>query len=258
MNNLLFLILVGIAVAAAAGYLGSFMVVKRMSLVGDALTHVALPGMAVALTFGFSPILGAFAALALAIFGVWYLQEHSEIYPEALIGVVFTASLALGVLITPEAELLEALFGDIEKITPIEGLLAIIISFLIILITRKISKKMILGVISEELAKSAGIAISKLNLVYLLLVGVVVALGVKFVGTLLMGALVIVPAAAAKNISRSFKNYSLFSALIGILSAVIGVSLAYLFQFPAGPVIVLTSAAIFVLTFFLRKGESVC
>jgi len=167
MNNLLFLILVGIAVAAAAGYLGSFMVVKRMSLVGDALTHVALPGMAVALTFGFSPILGAFAALALAIFGVWYLQEHSEIYPEALIGVVFTASLALGVLITPEAELLEALFGDIEKITPIEGLLAIIISFLIILITRKISKKMILGVISEELAKSAGIAISKLNLVYL-------------------------------------------------------------------------------------------
>jgi len=95
-------------------------------------------------------------------------------------------------------------------------------------------------------------------LVYLLLVGVVVALGVKFVGTLLMGALVIVPAVAAKNISRSFKNYSLFSALIGILSAVIGVSLAYLFQFPAGPVIVLTSAAIFVLTFFLRKGESVC
>jgi len=254
MTNLLFLIIVGVFVAAAAGYLGSFMVVKRMSLVGDALTHVALPGMAIALTLGISPVLGALIFLTLAIIAVWYLQEHSEVYPEALVGVIFTASLALGVLITPEPDLLEALFGNIERINITEGTIAIVISLLIVVVTRLISKKMILGIISEELAKSGGILISKLNLIYLLLVGVVVALGVKFVGTLLMGALVIVPAVSAKNIARSLKDYYLFSILFGILSAAVGVTVAATFHITPGPAVVLTGISIFIITYLVRNS----
>ena len=254
MTNLLFLIIVGVFVAAAAGYLGSFMVVKRMSLVGDALTHVALPGMAIALTLGISPVLGALIFLTLAIIVVWYLQEHSEVYPEALVGVIFTASLALGVLITPEPDLLEALFGNIERINITEGTIAIVISLLIVVVTRLISKKMILGIISEELAKSGGIPISKLNLIYLLLVGVVVALGVKFVGTLLMGALVIVPAVSAKNIARSLKDYYLFSILFGILSAAVGVTVAATFHITPGPAVVLTGISIFIITYLVRNS----
>lgn len=252
-TNLLFLILVGVFVAAAAGYLGSFMVVKRMALVGDALSHVALPGMAIALTFNFSPILGAFIALMLALIGIWYLEETSEIYTEALVGVFFTASLALGVLITPQAELLEALFGNIEKITLLEGLAAILISFVVIVVTKLISQKLILGVISDELAKSTGIAMAKINFIYLFLVGTVVALGVKFVGTLLMGALVIVPAASAKNISRGLKSYYVFSILFGILSAVIGVVTAEFLHIATGPAVVLVSIVFFILTYLLKN-----
>jgi ABC-type Mn2+/Zn2+ transport system permease subunit len=252
-TNLLFLILVGSMVGIAAGYLGSFMVLKRMSLVGDALTHVALPGMAIALTFNFSPTLGAFLALTLAVIGVWYLEKTSSIYPETLMGIFFTASLAIGLLITPEPELLEALFGNLEKVTTTEGILTVIVSLLFIFFTWLISKKLLMGIVSEELAKSMNISISKYNLFYLLLVGGVVALGVKFVGTLLMGALVIVPAASAKNISRGIKDYYLFSALFGLLSAVIGLTLASILHISSGPAVVLTSISFFIITYIFKK-----
>lgn len=252
-SNLLYLVIVGAFVGAAAGYLGSFMVLKRMSLVGDAMSHVALPGMAIAIALNFSPIIGAMVALTIAVIGIWYFSETSTVYPEALVGVFFTASLAIGVLITPEPDLLEALFGNLEKISLAEGLFAIVFSILIILITKSISKSLILGVVSEELAKSLGISSRKINLIYLLMVGAIVALGVKFVGTLLMGALVIIPAASAKNISRGIKNYYFLSIMFGVLSAIIGAFAAEVFSLATGPVVVLTSILFFGVTYLLKK-----
>jgi ABC-type Mn2+/Zn2+ transport system permease subunit len=245
-------LIVGIFVGAASGYLGSFMVLKRMSLVGDALSHVALPGIAIALMMGQPPILGAFIALTLAVIGIWYFQKTSNLYSDALVGIFFTTSLAIGVLITPEPDLLEALFGNIQKLTPLDAILAIIISVAIILLTRYISKKLMLGIISEELSQSLKISAGRNNLIYLLLVGTVVALGVKFVGTLLTGALVIIPAASAKNLSGSLSGYSLWSILIGIASSVLGVLVAALVHSPPGPVVILTSVAIFLLTYSYR------
>ena len=252
-TNLLFLLLVGIFVGGAAGFLGSFMVLKRMSLVGDAFTHVALPGLAIGLMLNIDPMLGAFAALVLAALGIWYLEETSRIYPEALVGIFFTGALAVGILITPEPELLEALFGDIQSITAVEGLVAIAASILITLVAYLISRKVILGIISEELARSLKISNKAVNLLYLLLVTGVVTLGIRFVGTLLMGALVIVPAAAARNISRSLVSYYLFSALFGVASAALGVYLSSLYAIPSGPAVVLASLGFFGGTFLLKK-----
>jgi len=240
-------------VGAASGYLGSFMVLKRMSLVGDALSHVALPGMAIAITFGINPMLGALLALTLAVIGIWYMGEKSEIYPEALVGVFFTASLAIGILITPEPELFEALFGNLEKIGFSDGLITIAAATLIFLVTAQISRQLLLGVVSEDLAKSAGIKISKVNLVYLLLVGLVVALGVKFVGTLLTGALVIVPAASAKNMAKSLIGFHFWASFIGVFSAVVGILIAKFLEIPSGPSVVLVSIAIFILSYIFKN-----
>ena len=252
-NNLIFLLLVGALVGAASGYLGSFMVLKRMSLVGDALSHVALPGIAIALTAGVNPMLGAFVALVIAIIGIWYLSEHSEVYPEALVGVFFTASLSIGLLLTPEPDLLEALFGNIDKIGIADGVMVIAGALLIFVVTAAISKKLLLGVVSEDLAKSQKVNISKINLIYLLLVAVVVALGVKFLGTLLTGAMVIVPAVTAKQLSKSLKSYHLLSLGFGIASAVLGILLARNFGIASGPAVVLTSIAFFIASHFFRK-----
>lgn len=252
-SNLLFQIIVGAFVGAAAGYLGSFMVLKRMSLVGDALSHVALPGMAIAIALNYSPIIGALVALTIAVIGIWYFSETTSLYPEALVGVFFTASLAIGILITPEPDLLEALFGNIEKINLTEGLLAIALTIFIILVTRSFAKILILGVVSEELVKSLGVSSRKFNLIYLLMVGAIAALGVKFVGTLLMGALVIIPAVSAKNLSHGIKSYYLLSITFGVLSSVIGAFAANFFSVSTGPAVVMVSVFFFAVTYLVKK-----
>ena len=252
-TNLLFLIFVGALVGASSGYLGSFMVLKRMSLVGDALSHVALPGMAIAITLAINPMLGALIALTLAVIGIWYLGEKSEIYPEALVGVFFTASLAIGILVTPEPELLEALFGNLESIGTMDGLITIAGAIVIFWATRLISKKLLLGVISEDLATSTGVNMPRVNLIYLLLVGLAVALGVKFVGTLLMGALVIVPAVSAKNLAKSISNFQFLASILGVLSIFFGILIAKWLGISSGPPVVLVSIAFFGLSYLLKK-----
>lgn len=252
-TNLHLLILMGALVGASSGYLGSFMVLKRMSLVGDALSHVALPGIAIALSFGINPMLGAFVALLVAIIGVWYLSEKTDGYTESLVGIFFTASLAIGILITPEPEVFEALFGNIDKVTKLDGLFIVLGSILIFTITKLISKKLMLGIVSEDLAKAQKINVSQINLIYLLLVGLVVALGVKFLGTLLTGALVIIPAVTAKNMARSIRSYHIISILIGLTSFVVGILIAGVYGLATGPIVILSGILIYLFgNFFAR------
>lgn len=252
-TNILFLLFVGALVGAASGFLGTFMVLKRMSLVGDALSHVALPGIAIALTFGINPMLGALVALVLATFGVWYLSEHSEVYPEALVGVFFTASLSIGLLLTPEPELLEALFGNIDKIGIQDGILTLVGAVIIFVVTLLISKKLLLGVVSEDLAKSQKINISNINLSYLLLVALVVALGVKFLGTILTGAMVIIPAASAKNLAKSIKGFHFLAIVIGIISSIAGILIAKYFGIASGPAVVLSAVLLFIFSYVFKN-----
>lgn len=245
-------IIVALFVGAAAGYLGSIMVLRRMALVGDALSHIALPGMGIALTFGLNPFLWAFIFLAVATWIIWLLEGKTKIPTEALVGILFTASLAAGILITPKIELIEALFGDISKVTFLDGVLAVALSIVVFIIGKKIYRGLILGTISEDLATSSGVKLRKINLVFLILVSIIVALGVKVVGTLLMGALVIISATAAKNFSRSISTYTFLSILFGLVSAPAGLILARYFDFTPGPVVVLVSVFIFLIS-LLRK-----
>lgn len=239
--------------AAASAYLGSIMILKRMALVGDALTHVALPGMAIAISLSINPTIGAFVALTLAVVGIWYLEKSSDTYPEALVGVFFTASLALGVLLTDEVELLEALFGNIEKLSLMDGAITISLSIFVIVATYLLSKKLLISIVSEEMAITSGIKVHRINLFYMLLVGLIVSLGIKFVGTLLMGALVIVPAVAAKNLTKNMSSYFLVSVLFGVVSAILGIIIAVSSGFSVGAMVVTVSIVLYILSYAVKK-----
>ena len=254
MNDPLFLQLtVGILIGLGAGYLGSFMILKRMSLVGDVISHVALPGIAVALMFEVNPFFGAFAALFLAIIGIWLLEKKTELPSETLVGIFFALSLAVGILITPEPELLEALFGNIAKIALADVLITAVLTAVMFVIMAKIYRGLTLSIISKELAKSVGVNISKTGFLFLLLVAIVVALGLKVAGTFLMGALVIVPAAAAKNISVNLKHYTTLSGIFGAVSGLGGILIATHFNLHPGPIVVLTSGVIFLATLIFKR-----
>lgn len=252
-SSFLMSLLVGLFVGGAAGLLGSFMVLKRMSLVGDALTHVALPGVALGLLFGFNPFFGAFGFLALAVLAIWKIGETTKLPTETIVGIFFALSLAAGILLTPKLELLEALFGDISKTQIFDALFAILGSLAVFLITAKIYKKFMLAVISEDVAKSAGVSVEKINLLFLILVALVVALGVKVVGTLLMGALVIIPAASAKNFSGKMQSYISLSVIFGIFSVGAGLFLAKILNLPPGPMVVLASIVPFLVSLLAIK-----
>jgi len=235
----------GISVGFAGGYVGSLMVLKRMALVGDALSHVALPGLALGILFHFNPFFGAFAFLFSAAVLTWYIEKTTRLFPEAIIGVLFVTALAVGILLTPEVDLLEALFGDIATVSAVDALLAIAISAPTVVVARLVYRRVVLSILSEELARSTGINVALINFVYLFLVTVVVAVGIKIVGTVLVGALVVVPAAAMKNISRSLSSYALLSGVTGIVSAGSGIVLANYLGLPAGPLVVTVGTAIF-------------
>ncbi len=254
-NNVGLSVLVGIFVGGAAGYLGSLMILKRMALVGDALSHVALPGMGLALLWHVNPFIGAFVALILGISAIWLVETKTKLPTEALVGVVFTVSLAVGVLLTPEPELIEALFGDITKVTPFDLLLAAVLSIIVLFVAKRIMAKMVLATLSEDLAKANGVAVDKMNFIYLLLVATIVALGIKVVGTLLMGALVIIPAAASKNVHTTLRGYSYTAFIFGLLSMVIGILIGLFFDLAPGPSAVLVSTVFFVFSIVIRKSR---
>ena len=252
-NSLYLQLLVGTLIGLGSGYIGSFMVLRRMSLVGDALSHVALPGIAVALLIGINPFIGAFAALVVAILGIWALEKKTELPSETLVGIFFTLSLALGLLLTPEPELLEALFGNISKINIIDAALTGIFTVFIFMAIRRLAKGLMLSIVSKDLAKSVRIPVDKMNLIFLLLVAVVVALGLKVAGTLLMGSLVIIPAAASKNISVSLSRYTATAAVFGGLSAFSGIWVANYFNIVPGPIVVLAGGIVFLITLLFKK-----
>ncbi len=203
MTNPFFLsLMVGAFVGGAAGYLGSLMVTRKMALVGDALGHVALPGMGLALLLKVDVTLGAFVFLALGILLIWRLGEKTSLSSETVVGIVFVSSLAMGFLIVPEPELLESLIGDIGKVSFPWALVSVGVSIGVAILVNRIYPGMMLMSISVDLASVEGIAATRYNLIYLAAIALIVSIGVKVTGSLLVGALVIIPPATARMISR--------------------------------------------------------
>jgi ABC-type Mn2+/Zn2+ transport system permease subunit len=252
LDTLILSLLIGIFVGLSAGYLGSLMVLEKMALVGDAMSHVALPGLAIGILFNFNPFIGAFIFLFVSAVLIWHVQRVTRISFEALVGATFTLALAIGIIIIPETELLEALFGDITNVLLIDAIVATLISVATVLLTRGIYKKLVLAMISEDLAISKGINVARTNLLYLFLVSLVVAIGIKIVGTLLVGFLVIVPAIAAKNLSSDISRYSLLSMIFGAVAAFSGILLSASLSLPPGPMVVFSGITIFAATIIVN------
>lgn len=245
-NNQFILILIsGIFTAFAVSFLGAFIVVKRMALVGDVLSHVALPGIGLALMFGYDPFYGAAAFLISAAFGTWWVERKTAVPPEAIIGVFFTASLALGVILVPGEELFESLFGNLFAIGYREAAIIIMVSILIFILTLILSRRLTLGIIAPDLAKSIKQRPDLSYLGFLLLFALSVALGVKLIGSMLMGALTILPAVSARNFSWNLKSFLSFSVVMGTAMTAIGILISNTFNFPPGPAVILTGVFFF-------------
>lgn len=253
-NQFIFSLVTAIFVAGAGAYLGTLMLGKRMSLVAGPLGHLTLPGIALALVYGFDVSLGAIPFLLLGIVLIWLFEMRTKLPLEALTAIVFASGVAVTFLFLPVHEVEEALVGDISKIGLWGTVIAILISAMVVIVTNKIFPKIALMTVSEDLAKTEGVNIKIYQFLYLILIGLIVALGVKLVGGLLTAALVAIPASTARNLSKDLSQYAFYSVAVGVISAIVGIFLFKIYGLPAGPMIILASAVLFLVSLIFKRG----
>jgi ABC-type Mn2+/Zn2+ transport system permease subunit len=248
MSTLLLSLISGVFIGGAAGYLGTLMLSRRMALVAGPLGHLTLPGLALALLWGFDVSVGAFPFVIVGVILIWMLERRTRLPMEALTALVFASGVAIAFLFLPLEQAETALVGDISKVDAGGMVLSVAASLAVVLALKVAYPQLVLGSISEELAAAEGISVRRFNFLYLFLIAVVVALGVRIVGGLLTAALVAIPPLAARNLGRNLKQYILGATICGAGSAALGVALSEFLGLPAGPLIVLVSGAIFLVT----------
>lgn len=242
------------AMAVAAGLVGCFVIMRRMALAADALSHVALPGIGVALALGFHPLFGAAAMLFFGALLVWGLERRTRIATETIIGVVFSAALAIGSLMSSGEELIEALFGGAGRLTVAETAFGLIAAGAVVFFILEQKSSLVLALVSPEIGRTAGINVERLNLVFLGTFALTVALGLRYLGVLLMGSLIIIPAATAKGVTRTLTGMLVAAVVVAVLATVAGTLVAEVLHRPTGPVIISVAAAMFVFSLLWRKA----
>ncbi len=241
--------LAGIGVALAAAPLGCFVVWRRMAYFGDATAHAAILGVALSLTFQMSVFTGALAVALLMALTVTLLAGRGYAM-DTLLGVLAHSALAFGLVAVSflsgvRIDLMAYLFGDILAVS--RGDLAVIwggAALVVGLIGWRWSQ-LLTATLNEELAYASGYNPKREQLVLTLSLAITVAVAIKVVGVLLIAAMLIIPAAAARNLARSPEAMALIAATIGTVSSVVGLRAAYIFDTPAGPSIVCVAAILF-------------
>lgn len=246
-------LLVAGGMAAAAGLVGSIAVMRRMALASDALSHVALPGVALALLLHVSPVAGGFVALVVGTLLVWALEYRTRIPTEAVIGVLFSAALAVGSLMASGENLLEALLGTSGTAGSLEAMLGLTTATLVIVFMIRARSRLIVRLVSPDLVGTLGVSVPKLDLLYLLAFGLTVALGLRFLGVLLMGSLIIIPATTAMHVARSLRSMQIVAVASAVGSTLLGTVIANRTGVSTGPIIIVIAATLFLCSLFVRS-----
>jgi ABC-type Mn2+/Zn2+ transport system permease subunit len=248
-------IILSVGMAVAAGLVGCFAVMRRMALASDAMSHVALPGIGLAVAFHVHPLLGGVAALVAGTALVWGLERRTRISTETVIGVVFSLALAMGSMLATGEELIDALFGSPGSLEPWEVATGLAGAAAIAAFVLTQRNRLVLAQVSADMARTAGVKIARLELSYLLAFSLTVALGLRFLGVLLMGSLIIIPAATAKLIARSLQEMLAIAVVCAVLSTLIGEAVASRLGRPTGPMIIAVAAALFFAGLPLRRAR---
>jgi len=249
--------------ALAAGLVGSFALMKRMSLAGDVVSHIALPGLGLAMLCGINPLVGAAAALFLGTILIWHLQKSATLTTDVAIGVIFTAALAIGTVLTPSDDLIEALFGGFQSLSAIWFVAGVAAVSVIVAFVLAFRHQLILSLFSPELAAATSVNVSRLNLYFLLVFSLTVLLGVRFLGALLVGALIIVPAAIGRQLTHTLTAFLITSSVASVLSVLLGLIISRFYphftvgqvrlNLALGPAIIAIATILFLLSLLRKK-----
>jgi len=251
----------GILVAVLCAVLGVFLVLRRLSLIGDGLAHVTFGSVALALVLraqSFTVTLATIPLVLLASLGILKLTEKARIYGDAAIGIVSSLGIACGIVLAGVAggfnvDLFSYLFGNILSVSTTELLLAAGLFTLVIVTVGFFYYDLFAIAFDEDLARSSGIRVERVNALLVLLTALTVVLAMKVVGIMLISALLIIPPVTALQVARGFLATMATAAGCSVLSVVAGILLSFFFNLPTGGVIVLFNVALFMVAIAGKK-----
>ena len=256
MRNALFS---GILVSILCACVGTYVVLRGMSFVGDALAHGVLPGIATALLLGAPTILGAAAGAVVMMGGVGVVRRRTRLSADTAIGLLFVGMLALGVIITSRSasfagDITRILFGEILGVGREQlwwtGAAAVVVAILTFVFRRPFQ----LLCIDDDLAETSGFPAGRYNTLMMTMIGAVVVASFQTVGTLLVFGMLVAPAATAALFTRRIGTMMLVASVIGSASTWIGLLVSYHADYSAGASVVLTSVAFFIIGLVSRGG----
>jgi manganese/iron transport system permease protein len=246
-------LLVAVIVGIICAVVGSYLMVRRMSLLGDAISHSLLPGLAIAFVLGINIYVGAFVAGVISAVLIGWIHTRSPIKEDAAMGIVFSAFFALGITLitivqkTNKIDLNHFLFGNILGVTVSEVRDTAIIGAIVLLAVVLLYKELLFYCFDPTGAQATGMPVYWFNAGLMVLVALTVVASMKAVGVILVLALLITPAASAYLIVPRFHQVMILGSGIGVFSSVSGMYLSYYYNLPSGPAIVIVVSALFFL-----------
>jgi ABC-type Mn2+/Zn2+ transport system permease subunit len=248
----------GILVSIACAVAGTFIILRGLAFIGDALAHGVLPGIAVAILVGFSGILGAAIGAAVMIGGITLITQRSRLSTDTAIGLLFVGMLSLGVAIVSRSnsfsgDLTRILFGEILGISIQSIIIQLVATVVILAIAVICARPFLLLSFDPEQAEVAGFSARLYHNIMLFMIAITVIVSFQTVGTLLVFGLLIAPAGAGALLARRVEAMMAWAALFGVLSMYSGLLISYHFDLAAGAAIILVTIVIFFIVFIVQN-----
>src|SRR3989344_471439 len=248
----------GVSTGFALSIIGVFVVLRRSAFFGDAVAHFAFLGIALGFLISMNPIATAVGVSLLLAIGIGYIQRRVSIQSlDTIIGIFFSGAAALGIFTIGllegyRVDLFQFLFGDIISVSWTDAFFSVLIAFAVFIIFMITWKPLFRITFNKEVAAVAGGRGEYYEYIFLAMLALVTAVSIKIIGIILVPALLVIPAAAAKNVSQSFKQMIVFSIIFGVLSVLIGLIGSFYFNTASGATIVLTAILFFFITALIQ------
>ncbi|HZJ99554.1 MAG TPA: metal ABC transporter permease [Tissierellaceae bacterium] len=249
--------MVGIMLAIIIPCIGVVVVLKRLSMIGDALSHTSLAGIAAGLIMGINPVLGAIVLSIIAALGIEIIRKRMPRYAEMSIAIIMSAGIGLaGVLsgfVKNATNFNSFLFGSIVAISDFELYLVSLISILVFLTFILLYKELFYVSMDEKSARLAGIPVNTVNFIFTILTAVTVSVAARTVGALIVSSLMVVPVACAMQFGKSYKQTVIYSIISAVLFTVVGLFISYYAHLKPGGTIVLVGILALLLIMIFKK-----
>ncbi|MDD3206393.1 MAG: metal ABC transporter permease [Lachnospiraceae bacterium] len=244
-------LIVGILVSVCASLLGVSLVLKRYSMIGDGLSHVGFGALALAVALNMSPLKVAIPIVIVAAFILLRVTENSKIQGDAAIALISTGALAVGVMIVSfttgmNMDVYNYMFGSILAMSTSDVTLSIVISMIVLVLYVFFYTKIFAVTFDETFAKATGINTNGYHVLLAILTAVIIVLGMRMMGALLISSLIVFPAITSMRVCHTFKSVIICSVIISIISFVTGITMSYLYATPTGASIVVVDIILFI------------